>query len=188
MINVGQTILSQYATSPTLVQLITNMNGYIDPSTNFDAFYNDIWNITTANGYGLDVWGRIVGVGRVLALTSELQFGFDEATTASAEPFNQGAFFSGTSFTSNFALGDPAYRTLILAKALANITDGSIPSINNILLFLFPDLGLSYCTDGLNMTMTYTLGAAPSAVELAIISQSGVLPRPCGVSVTVVHP
>ena len=49
----------------------------------------------SAKGYGLDVWGRIVGLltGRVLKIpNSEINFGFSEAGTASAAPFGQGSF------------------------------------------------------------------------------------------------
>lgn len=180
-----QTIVSQYGNSPTLGQMLENINGYLDPAANFDQFYALVWNIDTAEGWGLDVWGRIVGVGRVLQVSSGTWFGFAEASDSNG--FNQQAFYNGAPVTQNFILSDPAYRVLILAKAAANITDGSIPAINQILLALFPGLG-GYVTDGENMSMTYTFSVAPSAVQLAIISQSGVLPKPTGVSVTVVHP
>lgn len=188
MQNVETTIISQYSTSPTLVQLVVNMNGYIDPAASFDDFYNLIWNIDTAQGHGLDIWGRILGITRVVPVPlTELFFGFNEATTASAAPFNQGTFYVGGSTTNNFALSDEAYRLLLFAKALANITDGSIPSINQILRNLFPDRGNCYVTDGLDMTMTYTFEFPLTSVELAIVSVTGVLPRPCGVSATVVQ-
>ena len=193
MMNVEQTILSQYSNSPTLVQLIQNMNGYIDPSTNIDLFYNNIWNVNTAIGYGLDVWGRIVGVGRVLQITTSVYFGMQGPGGASGLPFGQAIFYSGQPLTANYALLDDPYRTLILAKALFNISDGSIPSINQILINLFGPTGLlpvagnSYCADGLNMTLTYTFTGALTPVQTAIIYQSGVLPRPCGVLANVVH-
>lgn len=178
------TIISQYANSPTLVQLITSFNGYIEGSTNFDAFYNLIWNIDTAQGWGLDVWGRILGVGRVITISAGDYFGFEEATDA--EPFGQAPFYAGATTTSNYPLTDDAYRTLLLAKALANICDGSIPAINQILLNLFPGRGNCYATDGADMTMTYTFEFPLSPVELSIVENSGVLPRPCGVAASVV--
>ncbi len=189
-----QTLLSQYANSPTLVQLIANMAGYINPSTNIDTFYNDVWNIATAQGYGLDVWGRIVGVSRVLEISTVNYFGFTGPAGASGLPWNQAPFHNGESLTSNYALQDDPFRALILAKAYLNICDGSIPAINQILIALFgpsgslPVSGNSYCTDGGNMTITYTFSGALDPVQTAIIYQSGVLPRPSGVSTTVVAP
>jgi len=184
--DVAKTILSQYAGDPVIPQLIANMDDYFNPCVDFDNFYNLIWNIDTAVGYGLDVWGRILGVGRTLNVSTGQYFGFGEASDA--EPFGQGAFYDGQPTTSNYALVDADYRILLYAKALANITDGSVPSITQIMLKLFPGMGDCYCTDGLNETMTYTFTFPLSPVQLAIVAQSGVLPRPPGVAATVVHP
>lgn len=181
-----ETVISQFANSPVMLQLIENFADYIDPSTSIDAFYSLVWNVDTAQGFGLDVWGRIVGVSRVVHIPSgEGYFGFGES--ADALSFDEGIFFNGSLLTENFALSDDAYRRLILAKALANICDGSIPAINQILINLFSEYGNCYVTDGGDMTMTYTFGAALSPVDFAIVAQSGVLPRPAGVSVSIVQ-
>lgn len=197
MQNLEQTIISQYANSPILLTLINGLNVYIDPSYNFDQFYLHIWNIASADGYGLDVWGRILGVSRTLNISTGTPYlGFEQQTEA--YPFDQAPFYDALtsgSATTNFNLSDPSFLTLLYAKALANITNGSIPAINQILINLFVAgvpgrTGNAYCTDGGNMTMTYTfhgLSPALTSVELAIIGQSGVLPRPCGVSATVVQ-
>ena len=83
---------------------------------------------------------------------------------------------------------DDVYRQVILAKALANICDGSIPAINQVLMTMFPGEGNAYATDGGDMTMTYTFEFELTAVQYAIVAQSGVLPKPIGVSVTIVQP
>lgn len=180
------TFISQYANSPIMLQLAANMADYIDPTQNFDAFFQFIWNVDTAEYIGLDIWGRIVGVTRVLRLpTGEKYLGFKGATDMYT--FNEGIFYGGGNLTNNYALSDGAFRKLILAKALANICDGSIPAINQILINLFPGYGNCYVTDGENMTMTYTFSATLSLVDFAIVAQSGVLPRPAGVAVTIVQ-
>ena len=123
-----------------------------------------------------------MGVSRVVSLpTTTTFFGFEEAGDPARVGFGQGPFYSGASGSSstNFSLADSAFRVLILAKALANICDGSIPAINQLLLNLFPKSGNVYCTDGLDDTMTYTLAFKPTAVQLAILN-SGVVPRPSG--------
>ncbi|WP_431068211.1 DUF2612 domain-containing protein [Ralstonia holmesii] len=184
MFNVEQTILSQYANSPTLVQLIKNIDDYIDPSADIDAFYNLIWNVDTAAGMGLDIWGKIVGLenGRKLTIpTTEINFGFSEAGTASAQPFDQGVFYSGTPGTQTYVLQDAPFKTLILAKAMANITDCSIPSINQLLQNLFAGRGRCYVNDLGNMQMRYTFEFHLEPWEVAVVQQSGVLQRPTGV-------
>lgn len=181
------TVISQYANSPVLLSLLENLCGYIDPTKNVEDFFNFVFNVDTAVGQGLDVWGRIVGVSRILRLPDGSDyFGFSEAAP-SAHSFGEAPFYGGGTLTQNFALSDGAYRRLILAKALANICDGSIPAINQILINLFGDYGNCYVTDGQDMTMTYTFGSTLSPVDFAIVSQSGVLPRPVGVSATIVQ-
>lgn len=182
-----QTVLSQYANSPVILALIDSLNEAIDPQADVDAFYETVWDISTAAGFGLDIWGRILGVGRTLFLTEPgVNWGFSEAT--GAQNFNAGVFYLGKSLTANYAMTDEAYRRVLMAKAALNITDGSIASINTILMALFPDHGNCFVRDNHDMTMTYVFGAALSQVEAAIIAQSGVLPRPVGVSVTVETP
>jgi len=212
--DVWKTIVSQYATSDRITRLCENIFSYLDQTQNFDEFFDLIMNLDTAEGYGLDVWGRIVGVNRVLQVASGEWFGFAEALPGSFT-FGQAAFYSGQPLTSNYALSDQAYRTLILAKAAANITDGSIPAINQILMALFPHRGNAYVTDGQkqgewfgfaesinafgfnqapfysgaalsSMTMTYTFTFQLSPVDLAIVQNSGVLPKSTGVAASVV--
>jgi hypothetical protein len=176
------TVISQFANSPRLMQLILDFFGYIDQTVNFENFIDDIWDIDTATGYGLDVWGRIVGVTRVLSIPTPSTFlGFKEASPGS-DAFNSSPFFQGQSATNNFVLSDDAFRILIFAKALANISDGSVKAINQLLLSLFPGRGNAFVTDNQDMTMTYTFLFALSLAEQAIVGQSGVLPKPTGVS------
>jgi len=182
------TIISQYANSDILTSLISSFWGAMDQSVNMDLFFDNVWNIDTAIGHGLDVWGRIVGVSRTLRISEDRDyFGFAEATSLSAKPYNVAPFYVGAQLSSNFDLADEPYRVLLLAKAFANVSDGSIPSINKILRSLFPGRGNAYCTDGGDMTMTYTFEFLLQPVELAILSQSGVLPKPSGVSATIVQ-
>jgi hypothetical protein len=181
------TVLSQYANAPALTSILSSFFSAVDETANLDAFFDNIWNINTAQGYGLDVWGRIVGVTRVVPIPGTITYlVFEES--GNADGFNNGIFFSGGGTTNNFILSDSAFRLLILTKALANISDGSIKSLNALLRALFPNRGNCYVTDGLNMTFTYTFAFKLSPVELSIVQNSGALPKPVGVSVTIVQP
>ena len=62
MINYQQTIISQYVQSPTILQMLDNVNQWISPDVDFYNFQNWIWNIDTARGFGLDILGRILGI------------------------------------------------------------------------------------------------------------------------------
>jgi hypothetical protein len=184
--DVRQTVYSQYANSPTILALLDSFSGAIDRQGDVNDFFEMVWDVNTANSYGLDVWGRIVGIGRALYVSEGTFLGFTEATDAKA--FDEGIFYGGAKLTANYQLTDEAYRRVIIAKAAANITDGSISSLNAILMTIFPNYGNCYVRDNQDMTMTLVFGAALSKVDYAIIGQSGVLPRPVGVSFTVEQP
>jgi hypothetical protein len=184
------TIISQYSNSPILDTLILDFFSNVDQTENFDLFFDLMWNIDTAQGYGLDVWGRILGVNRSVQLPgSQVYFGFEQGLPGvdTFGPLGQGPFYSGEPSTVNYNLTDAAFRQLLLAKAAFNISPCTIFSINALLMSLFPGAGTCYCTDGEDMTMTYTFNFALSPVQSAIVFQTGVLPKPCGVAATVVQ-
>lgn len=187
--DVWRTVMSQYANSPALMGIIQSLQDCIDQTANIDRFFDLVVNVYTAQGYGLDVWGRIVAVNRVLSIgVGPKYWGFDEGGLVDYEPFNQeGPFYSGQKLTQNWILSDTGFRVLILAKAFSNICDGSVPAINRLLRMLFGSSGKCYVVDNGDMTMTYKFEFNPTAVQLAILEQSGVFPRPTGVSATVEH-
>ena len=164
MQNFEQTVQSEFANSPIILQLITSMNAYIDPTANLDMFYEQIWDVLTAEGYGLDVWGRIVGVSRNLNIP------------AGIENFGEFIFTPGT-----YVLDDTYFRTLILVKALSNITNCTAPSINQLLTNLFAGRGRCYVRDNLAMSMSYVFEFYLQPYEVAIVTASGAVPRPVGV-------
>lgn len=183
----GPTILSQYANSPTILGLIEPLAECIDPTTDIDNFFDVVFNVLTAVGFGLDIWGRIVGVGRVFPVDAAIYFGFDGSNRVG---WNQGIWYSGPGNSTNFALSDDAYRRLILAKAMSNITDGSIRSLNMIIQTLFTGRGNAYVIDDAvtsgDLEMTYRFQFALTPLDRTIIINSGVLPNPTGVLVSVV--
>lgn len=181
-----QTIQSKFANSTNLLTYLDLLSQNLDSTANIENFYDQVWNIDTAEGWGLDFWGEIVGVSRILTVTSQY-FGFANANDVNIVGFDQAPLYSGQSLTGNVSLTDDAFRTLIRAKAAANISDCSIPSINAIMTTLFGSSGVCYCTDGLDMTMTYVFEFTLSPVQISIIETAGVLPRPAGVSATIVQ-
>lgn len=171
MENVKLTLLSQYANSPTILQLIDSMNQYFSPDIDIDAFYNSVWDIlrdgADLNDYGLDVWGRIVGAYRNFNIPADI--------------VNPG----GYSFTAGtYRLDNPSFRTLILIKALANITECTSGSLNALLTRLFANRGRCYVKDTGNMTMKFTFEFYLLPFEYAIVT-SGIIPHPAGVLVTI---
>ena len=212
--NYWPTVISQYANSPIITSLVASFFAELDQTANFDLFFDNIWNVMTAQGRGLDIWGRIVGLsaGRIVQVPAFAPFGFKESGTAVG--FGQGPFYGTLPLTANYFLTDDQFLRLILAKALTNISNGSVPSLNRILLTLFPGRGLCYVQDGIppqtsyfgfsgtttssgfgqapfysaglagGMTIVYVFNFQLTAVDLAIMN-SGVLPKPLGVSASI---
>ena len=188
------TVISQYANSPTILQLCNNLNQYIDQSTNFANFYNFVWNVDTAVGFGLDIWGKIVGVSRLLLIPNTTDYvGFFMPSESQPDqdwqpmgsdqdhPPVGGAMYTGHNATETYLLDDDAYRQLILAKAFANICTTTAPAINQILQNLYGP-GTAWVLNTGVMAISYNLSFTPTAIQLAILQQSGVIPTPPGVS------
>ncbi|WP_407226384.1 DUF2612 domain-containing protein [Enterobacter roggenkampii] len=195
MNNVSDTLLSQYANSPTIVSLINSFNENIDPSVNLDDFYDFVWNVDTAQGFGLDIWGKIVNVSRKLELvTEDVYLGFTEANFTTPvytdpRPFGSGIFYTGIQTgTYVFSLTDSAYRRLIMVKAMANITDCTAPNVNRLLRFLFEGRGRCYVEDMGEMQMRYVFEFPLTTIEYSIMVNTNVVPRPAGVTTYIQRP
>lgn len=195
MRNHRDTLLAQYANSPTISTLVDRFHDWLDIQPDLSLFLQRIWDIETAQGYGLDVWGRIVGIGRYLDMpTSVAEFGFaeqrevDTPNDATPQPFDGGgAMADGAIVTTTMRLSDHAYRKLILAKAATNIGDASAPNINRAMTILLGDRGRCYVQDNGNMTINYVFEFALSPMEKAVVQANTVIPRPAGVRVLIVE-
>lgn len=192
MLNWDETLLSQYCDSPTIKGLLESFNDAVDPTYDLAQFYNKIWNVMTAEGNGLDIWGVIVGCSRYLQVPATPYLGYEEAYTlptaaTGPQPFEQAPYYNGATQTTTFALSDDQYRQLILVKAAANISDLSVKSINALLRAQFgtdngvDPYGPAYVQDLGGMEFNYHLDFVPNGAQIAIITNSGVFPRPAGV-------
>ena len=179
-----KSIISQYIVQnttdepTTTAKLCEYIEAQNDVSVDIQNFYSVVWNIDTAQGVWLDMWGVWVGVGRFLNIPSlSTFFGFDYA---GAGNFDRSVFYEEGNTTNNYALTDAVYRRLILLKAFANISDCSIATLNKILTTFFEGRR-AYAIDNENMTITLNFEFTLLAWEKAIIEQSGVFPKPAGV-------
>ncbi len=129
-----QTIQSQYAASPNLVSTVEIFTSVL-PNKDIELFYNSVFNIDTAEGVGLDIWGRIIGIGRQLEVKKvDDYFGFSGSGESGFN--NREFYYKGV--TNVYNMTDSAYRQyLLLTKAFANISDATAPNLNYILSQLF---------------------------------------------------
>lgn len=158
MKDVEKTILSQFGNSQTIRTFIDRINDWIRPDANIDDFYNVVWNIDTAEGFALDIWGRVVNL-------------------------PTGRFIYTTPVT---VLEDDDFRRLILAKALSNISITSSPAFNQLLNVFFAGRGRVYVNDQGGMQMRYTFEFQPLPWELAVMGDDKTFLRPAGVQVGII--
>ena len=225
--------MKQYGKTTAIKSQIELLPTYFDTTSWQNSFHDMVWNVETAQGFGLDIWSNIVWIenGRYLEVQSEEYFGFstkeqldiqiyypqsfqdpygltawtdyayqDSSTgityyksdtigysieTANAlseswDPFDQSPFYNGPSDTYTYKLADNAFRVLIMAKAMANISDVDVFSLNKILNTLTSSMGKCWVNDLGGMAIRYTFAFVLDGYQKAII-QSGILPRPAGV-------
>lgn len=180
--NIIDTIASQYANSPALLKIIYSFADAIDPNKFTQEYFDLIFNIATANDYGLDNWGRIIGISRHVKgvnLNAE-SFGFSQGYF----PFNNRPFSSGgPGSAGGWELDTEAYRKLLFLKALANIIYATAPNINKLIREFF-GRDCYYLITG-HMQAEYVFKFELGQFERFLVFDSGILPRPCGVHVDI---
>lgn len=106
-------IQSQYSASTRIISILESCREHILPDADIVSFFDNIFNIETASGVGLDIWGNIIGVSRFVP-------DYQDSTTI-------------------YTLTDEQYRTVLFYKAGANIMDATLYSLNYLLKKLYPD-------------------------------------------------
>jgi len=139
--HIDATVQSQYSASPHILNLVDAFWECIDPEADIESIYNNMVNPDTAAGFGLDVWGRIVAIGREYIAVDESAkyFGYKPIADPSGriDTFNRAPFYK--SFNGKVRLEDNAYRTYIFIKALINIGDSSLAYLNRVFAEMFPE-------------------------------------------------
>lgn len=145
MFDILETIQSQYGASPKIKALVLGFYGLLEPSKDIKLFYDKAFNLDTAEGTGLDSWGRIVAINRKIenVPSDDEYLGFVPINTTNpqAQGFNVAPFYN-KQINNTYILGDEAYRLLILTKAMANISTGSLPELNHMVNTLIPNVNI----------------------------------------------
>ena len=178
--NVLQTLLWQYENAPNTKALIQAKQDLWDAdfSDFWEHFLTDIFDIKTANTFGLSVWAIILGVPIVYNFPGAgvEGWGFGQYR----KNFTQGNFQGQTGV--NYSLSEATARVVLQLRYYALIGTCTAPAINRMLADIFADYGTCYVTDGLDMTHRYVFNfILPSDLEYAF-NNFDVLPRPAGVN------
>lgn len=179
------TILTEYSSSTNILSIIETFHKAVSLEEFTEKFIKEVWDVTSCGSYGLDVWGKIVGISRYITAPVEFDnFGFSEALGDSEtypSPFNASPFYGGNQETTNIRLADNAYRTLILCKSFSNISVATIPDINKFLSMMFRGRGRAYCVNHRDMTVGLRFEFYLEPFEESILTNYEVVPIPSGV-------
>lgn len=139
---IDATVQSQYAASPHIRALVDSFWEAINPEADINEIYEKMVDPETAEGFGLDVWGRIVAIGReYIAVDEQFKYlGFKpvpETPNPRLNSLNNAPFYRRVD--GKVRLTDDAYRTYIFIKAMINLGDSTLASINKMLAFMFPE-------------------------------------------------
>lgn len=147
---------------------------------------NDVYNLKTAKGYGLDLWGKLLGFPRYLPTKEKAE---------NIKPNNNAINFYEKNFYkvqfgyldldafTYMRLTDDAYKTMLNIVLLKTTTDCSLESINEYCKILFTKMGGSaFIGDSENMEFTYFIFRfkMPDWFKY-IIDKYDILPRAAGV-------
>ena len=181
--NIKDTILFQYSSSPIIKAIIEGVNDLIKPDEDINLFYNEMFNILSAQGVGLDFWGVKLGIGRNIKVKSTTNkysyFGFNGSKL---NAFNTFPFFSKTNTGDVVTLSDNSYRELLLIKAAANISRTDIASLENLLERLYSGRGNFYVLEIGTMKLRYIFEFYLTPYEESLALRRDLPPKPAGVT------
>lgn len=180
-VDLMRALLWQYNDAARLEALVRQKQEWYDESQTafWGDWITDVFDLRTANDFGLAVWAIILNVPLTVASGVDPDdkpiWGFGEYR----ENFENGNF-AGTSGT---ALTTEQKRLVLRLRYFQLVTRGTIPEINAFFAYLFGSLGPAYVVDGYAMDLLYVFNfPLPSALEL-ILTEYDLLPRPAAVKV-----
>lgn len=183
-VDLAQAILWQYNNADNLISIVDYMQSLYDKANVefWNNWFDDVFNIDTANDFGLEIWSRI------LDLDAGISFEPQEGKTA----FGFGRERRNFQKESNFGARDGGYvgfnteqKRLLVKARIFELTKS--PTLTNINKWLKDNMwkGESrvYVWDTLDMrTAIYTFGYQPDANLLFLMNNIDFLPRPSTVN------
>lgn len=185
-VNLTGNILWEYNNSTNLLSLINAKQIWYDE--NFTQFwtdwYTDVFNLQTANDFGLAVWSIILGLPLFINLFPENNkpiWGLaDDNTGANGNKnFDNGNF----AYEQNgIVLTTEQKRIVLKLRYFQLSTRADVLSVNAFLKFVFGD-DVIYVLDGLDMSMVYVWLFEMDPVLLQALTLYDLLPRPAAVGI-----
>lgn len=179
-LNLMRALLWQYNKAERLEALIQQKQDWysLEHSGFWTNWTRDVFDLRTANDFGLAVWSIILNL--PLAIAAEPDdpgkpiWGFDQYF----ENFENGNFAS----VSGTALTTEQKRLVLRLRYFQLVTRATVPEINAFFSYLFAGYGPVYVNDG-DMVALYVFEFALPESLLLVLTEYDLLPRPAGVKV-----
>lgn len=190
-------LLWQYSNTPRLSQIVQNEIAFFKENAQdfFSNWYNDVFNLKTANSFGLNVWGFILGLprlgispanyiidqdGDVLRLYNQKTEQYHTIWLEGDSPKLSVELNPTKANPYPLQIEDEPYRRCLMARLLLLNSNLSIKSINEFLFVLFGGKPV-FARDNFDMTIDIIFKYYPSDVDLVVLTTPELSPRPMGV-------
>lgn len=180
-VNLLQCLLWQYNDAAKLQSLVQSKQAWYDASQEgfWTAWIRDVFDLTTANDFGLSVWAIILGVPLAIVPQSQLVkplwgYGPDDVG------YTQGNFAAANIIS---ALTTEQRRLVLRLRYFQLTTRATVPEVNAFLAQVFGP-GQVYVRTAGPMQIEYHFATPPSSAVELVLSQFDILPRPAGVQAT----
>ena len=185
-VDILQNLLWEYDQAPALKSLLTQKQAWYN--TNQKQFwidwFNNVFNLNTANQFGLSVWAIILDqpivINQVPDALTRPTFGFKYYSDSNNfQNFTHGNFSAASG--ASLYLSNAQKAMILKLRYWQLIGNYTIPFLNLMCQTVFGSLGKAYVIDNLNMTFTYVFTfQIPSDLNL-LFTELDILPRPVGV-------
>lgn len=152
--DLSKVILWQYDDAEKFKALVAGEQEFMDTAVTqfWDDFNKNVFNLSTCNTFGLELWGKLLNVAR----PTYISHGVTHEYT------------------------DEQYRLVLQARIYVLTFDGSAKALNQFFKMLFPDYPVTI-VDNLDMTVDISFTTEPEDELKIVLSDENFLPRPSGV-------
>lgn len=185
--------LWQYDNAPFLNGIMNNLNQFAQDNIVkfYQDWFNNVFNLQTANTFGLEVWGRILGTPR--PMINPQNFGLDkDGNIRLYNPTTQLWYLiwaanpqfrvslDGILEVATLGITDEAYKRILLSRILLYYMRGTLPEIQRYFETLFPDSSVQVSSRN-NMTYDVIFSRPLNNEDFSILTFDKVIPEVSGV-------
>ena len=188
----------QYSRAANLTRLLQNEIEFYGNNVGsfFTDWEKDVFNLHTANSFGLSVWAKILGVSRpnispqnyIIDKNNTLRLYNPNSNNWHAiylnRPIPAWAIERNPSVDTTevplIPIDDNTFRRCLLAKINLLYSNGSVTDISQYLTKIFPNKG-AYVEDGYDMSLKIKFTETPTDADLTIITSPDFAPKVAGV-------